>query len=78
MDEQSDTSPIKVALVGDAALELIAPYFQEAGYDVYVPAGFGAWRQELLDEASGLRRFAPDFVFDVTAHDAELADEVKL
>lgn len=76
MDEQSDTSPIKVALVGDAALELIAPYFQEAGYDVYVPAGFGAWRQELLDEASGLRRFAPDFVFDVTAHDAELADEV--
>jgi FkbH-like protein len=41
-----------------------------------VPSGFGAWRQELLDGSSGLRRFAPDFVFDVTAHDEALASEV--
>ena len=68
---------MKVALTGDVALELIAPYFREAGYDVYTPAGFGTWRQELLDESSGLRRFAPDFIFDVTAHDAALSKEVS-
>lgn len=67
---------MKVALTGDVALDLLAPYFREAGYDVYVPPGFGAWRQELLDAGSGLRRFAPDLVFDVTAHDAVLAQEV--
>lgn len=65
----------KVALAGDVALELIAPYFREAGYDVYVPAGFGTWRQEQLDPASGLNAFRPDFVFDVTAFDAHLAAE---
>ena len=67
---------MKVALTGGVALELIAPYFREAGYDIYTPAGFGTWRQELLDESSGLRRFAPDFIFDVTAHDAALSKEV--
>ena len=67
---------MKVALTGDVALDLLAPYFREAGYEVYVPAGFGTWRQELLDPGSGLRRFAPDFVFDVTAHDEALAREV--
>lgn len=67
---------MKVALTGDVALELLSPYFREAGCDVYVPAGFATWRQELLDESSGLRRFAPDFIFDVTAHDAVLSAEV--
>ena len=76
MESRSQHRPVRVALVGDVSLELIAPYFREAGYETYVPAGFGAWRQELLDAGSGLRRFAPDFVFDVTARDAALADEV--
>ena len=67
---------MKVALTGDVALELMAPYFREAGYEVYTPAGFATWRQELLDESSGLHRFAPDFVFDVTAHDGVLSKEV--
>ena len=67
---------MKVALAGDVALELLAPYFREAGYETYTPAGFGAWRQELLDESSGLRRFAPDFIFDVTAHDEALSKEL--
>jgi FkbH-like protein len=66
---------MKVALAGDVALELIAPYFREAGFDVYVPPGFGAWRREILDPGSGLSRFSPDFVFDVTSRDAELAEE---
>ena len=66
----------RVALVGDVALELLAPYFREAGFETYVPPGFGAWRQEMLDKESGLRRFAPDFVFDVTSRDAALSREV--
>ena len=58
---------MKVALTGDVALNLMAPYFREAGYEVYVPAGFATWKQELLDPDSGLRRFNPDVVYDVTA-----------
>ena len=67
---------MKVALTGDVALDLLAPYFREAGFDVYVPSGFGTWRQELIDENSALHRFRPDLVFDVSAHDAALAAEV--
>lgn len=67
---------MKVALTGDVALDLLAPYFREAGYEVYTPAGFATWRQELLDGSSGLRRFAPNFIFDVTAHDGVLSQEV--
>ena len=72
----ADGTKPRLALVGDVALEVLAPYFREAGYDVYVPAGFATWRQELLDADSQLSAFAPDFVFDVTAHDAVLANEV--
>lgn len=67
---------MKVALTGDVALDLMAPYFREAGFDVYVPAGFATWRQELLDKSSALNRFAPDFVFDVTSHDEALSRDV--
>ncbi len=67
---------IRIALVGDVALELMAPYFREAGYEVYVPPGFGTWRQELLDPRSGLRAFKPDFIYDVTAADEPLSREV--
>ncbi len=55
---------------------MLAPYFRDAGWDVYVPPGFAAWRQEILDPASALAKFAPDLVFDVTAHDAVLSAEV--
>ena len=68
---------MKIALTGDVALELLAPYFRGAGHEVYVPAGFATWRQELLDECSGLRKFRPDLVFDVTAHDETLSREVE-
>lgn len=67
---------VRIALVGDVALDLMAPYFREVGYEVYVPPGFGTWRQELLDPHSGLRAFTPDLVFNVTASDADLAREV--
>ena len=67
---------MRIALTGDVALELMAPYFREAGHEVYVPAGFGTWRQELLDPSSGLNRFAPESVCDVTAFDGVLSGEV--
>ena len=67
---------MKIALAGDVALELIAPYFRKAGFDVYVPAGFAAWRQELIDKDSPLNRFGADLVFDVTAYDDILSKEV--
>ena len=58
-----NTTVPRVALTGNVALELIASYFRDAGYDV-VP------QDVALDEAQ------PDFVYDVTAHDAVLAGEV--
>ena len=67
---------MKIALTGDVALELIAPYFRKAGFDVYVPAGFAAWRQELIDKDSPLNKFGVDLVFDVTAYDDILSKEV--
>ena len=64
----------RIALVGDVALDLIAPYFREVGYKVYVSAGFGTWHQEMLDPASGLHQFKPDFIYNVTAADSFLKD----
>ncbi len=68
---------MKIALVGDVALDLLAPYFREADFEVYVPSGFGAWRQELLDENSALKQFKPDLVFDVTTYESVLEQEVE-
>ena len=58
-----DSQRIKVSLTGAVALELIAPYFREAGFDV-------APQDAPLDE------FRPDFVYDVTSHDEVLSKEV--
>lgn len=67
----------KLAIVGDVALEILAPYFQKDGYKVYTPSGFGTWRQELLDENSNLHRFNPDFIFDVTGKERQLSEETE-
>lgn len=64
-----------VALVGDVAVELIAPYFEKAGHTPIIAPGFGAWRQELLNPASALSK--ADYVFDVTKYDAALSEEVE-
>ena len=54
---------LKIALTGNVALELLAQYFRDAGYDVCEPG-------RPLDD------FRPDFVYDVTAHDDVLSCEV--
>jgi len=53
----------RLALTGPVQLELVAPYFREAGHEVAAPG-------VSLDE------FRPDYVYDVTSHDAVLAEEV--
>ena len=53
---------MKIALLGNVTLDFLAQDFRRAGHDVYVPPGFDAWRQEVLDPASGLHVFAPDAV----------------
>ena len=54
---------VKVSLTGAVALELLAPYFREAGFEV-------APQNAPLDE------FRPDFIYDVTSHDSVLSEEV--
>ena len=54
----------KVALTGDVALELLASYFKDAGYDV-------------MPQDAKPDEFRPDVVYDVTSHDAVLEGEVE-
>ena len=53
---------MKIALLGNVTLDFLAQDFRRAGHDVYVPSGFDAWHQEVLDPASGLHAFAPEAV----------------
>ncbi|MBR0197999.1 MAG: HAD-IIIC family phosphatase [Kiritimatiellae bacterium] len=66
----------RVALVGNVALDFLAPYFRDEGFEIYVPSGFGTWPQELLDENSALHKFKPDIIFNVTEYDNILSKEV--
>ena len=54
---------VRVSLTGAVALELLAPYFREAGFDV-------------APQDARLEEFRPDFVYDVTSHDDVLSKEV--
>ena len=54
---------VRVSLTGAVALELIAPYFREAGFDV-------------APQDARLEEFRPDFVYDVTSHADVLSKEV--
>ena len=62
MPSDTPNSGIKVALTGNAALELLADCFRRDGYDVCPPD-------------VPLDKFKPDFVYDVTSHDDVLARE---
>ena len=54
---------VKVSLTGAVALELMVPYFREAGFDV-------------APQDAPIDAFRPDFVYDVTSHDEVLSKEV--
>ncbi|MBR2838413.1 MAG: hypothetical protein IKE55_06510 [Kiritimatiellae bacterium] len=65
MDRLTDDRPrVRVALTGNVALEVVAAYFREAGYDVHGP------------DSPPLDAFRPDYVYDVTSHDDVLSGEV--
>jgi len=69
---------VKIALLGNVTLDFFAQDFRRAGHEAYVPSGFDAWRQEVLDPSSGLHAFGADaalLVLDggVTDADAEMA-----
>ena len=53
---------MKIAVLGNVTLDLLAQDFRRAGDEVYLAPGFDTWRQEVLDPASGLFAFAPEAV----------------
>ncbi|MGH7830898.1 MAG: HAD-IIIC family phosphatase, partial [Candidatus Binatia bacterium] len=62
---QAELRTVKIALLGSFTLEPLAPVLKACALgsrvlpEIYV-GGFNAWRQEILDEESGLRRFQPE------------------
>lgn len=53
---------MKLALLGDVAMDFFATDFRREGHEVYLAPGFGAWPQEFLASDSGLHAFHPDAV----------------
>ncbi len=51
---------MKIALLGDVSVEFFASDFRREGHDIFVPSGFGAWREAVLAENGALKTFAPD------------------
>ena len=41
-------------------MQFFASDFEREGHEVFLPAGFGAWREAVLDEKGDLRSFAPE------------------
>ncbi len=41
-------------------MEFFAVDLRREGHEVFVPSGFGAWREAVLEEGGGLREFSPD------------------
>lgn len=53
---------MKIAVLGNVTLDFFAQDFRKSGDEVYLAPGFDAWRQEVLDSASGLHAFDPEAV----------------
>ena len=66
---------MKIALLGNVTLDFLAQDFRRMGHEVYVPPGFDAWRQEVLDPASGLHAFSPEAVLLVMDGGAQLLSD---
>lgn len=69
---------MKIALLGNVTLDLLAQDFRRAGDAVYLAPGFDAWRQDVLDSASGLHAFAPEAVLLVVEGGASADDRALL
>jgi len=66
-DAAAAPRPVKLALLADATVDHLLPAIRVAGWrhgltlQLHV-GGFGQWRAEILDPASALHAFEPDFV----------------
>ncbi|MGN0846922.1 MAG: HAD-IIIC family phosphatase [Kiritimatiellia bacterium] len=69
---------MKIAVLGNVTPDFFAMDFRKAGDEVYLAPGFDAWRQEVLDAASGLHAFAPEAVLLVMEGGAPAADVARL
>lgn len=63
----------KIAVLGDASLELFSPTLRASCYRDGIGAGiycseFGSWRQDILDPTSALYAFDPEFVVIALTH----------
>lgn len=69
---------MKIAVLGNVTLDFFAQDFRREGDEVYLVPGFDAWRQEVLDETSGLHVFDPDAVLLVVEGGADADDVARL
>ena len=53
---------MRIAVLGNVTLDFFAQDVRKSGDAVYLAPGFDAWRQEVLDAASGLHAFNPEAV----------------
>ena len=65
---------MRLALLGDVTMDFFAQDFRREGHEVYLAPGFGAWRQEFLDPASGLHAFHSDAVLLVRTKGGDAFD----
>lgn len=63
---------MRLALLSNVTVDLLADKLKN--YDVYIPAGFDAWQQEVLNTSSGLYSFQPEAVV-VLLHAEEIRDK---
>jgi FkbH-like protein len=59
---------VRIALLGDVSVEFFASDFRREGHEVFVPSGFGAWREAALDHDGALRAFSPEAALLVRMH----------
>lgn len=52
----------KIAILSNVTMDLVAEKLKK-NFDLYLPAGFDTWQQEVFHKDSGLYRFDPDLVF---------------
>lgn len=51
---------MKIALLSNITVDILAANLKKYNLDVYTPAGFDTWQQELIMQNSGLYSFKPD------------------
>ena len=52
----------KIAILSNVTMDLVAAKLKR-NFEVYIPAGFDTWQQEVFYEDSGLYEFSPDLIF---------------